>query len=125
LQLKTQTSEQGFRGPNFRRIGGLIAALIDRKTNNTAILDGEVAVPDQRGVTHIDNLTMARHAPERLAFFAFDLLWLNGEDLRRPLLERKAKLAKLFRRAPERVVYRDYWHGDGRDLLDTAAPVSP
>jgi hypothetical protein len=83
LQLKTQTSEQGFRGPNFRRIEGSNCPTIDRKTNNTAIFDGEVAVPDQRGVTHIDNLTMARHAPERLAFFAFDLLWLNGEDLRR------------------------------------------
>ena len=84
----------------------------------TAILDGEAAVPDQRGVTHIDHLNAARDAPERLAFFAFDLLWLNGEDLRRrPLLERKATLTKLLRRAPERVVYSDHWSGDGRDLF--------
>jgi bifunctional non-homologous end joining protein LigD len=64
---------------------------------STAIIDGEVAVPDERGVTHIDNLSETRHAPERLAFFAFDLLWLNGEDLRRsPLIARKARLAKLL-----------------------------
>ena len=56
---------------------------IDRKTNNTAIFDGEAAVPDQRGVTHIDNLTMARHAPERLAFFAFDLLVKTSADVGR------------------------------------------
>ena len=66
------------------------------------------------------SIISTRHgdAPERLAFFAFDLLWLNGEDLRRrPLLERKATLAKLLRRAPERVVYSDHWSGDGRDLF--------
>jgi hypothetical protein len=37
----------------------------------------------ERGVTHIDHLNAQRHAPERLAFYAFDLLWLDGEDLRR------------------------------------------
>ena len=95
-----------------------IAELIRQIPVKTAIVDGEVAVPDERGVTHIDHLNAARDAPERLAFFAFDLLWLNGEDLRRrPLLERKATLAKLLRRAPERVVYSDHWTGDGRDLF--------
>ena len=65
------------------------------------------------------SIISTRHgdAPERLAFFAFDLLWLNGEDLRRrPMLERKARLAKLLRRAPERVVFSD-WNGGGRDLF--------
>jgi bifunctional non-homologous end joining protein LigD len=28
---------------------------------STAIIDGEVAVPDERGVTHIDNLSETRH----------------------------------------------------------------
>jgi bifunctional non-homologous end joining protein LigD len=84
----------------------------------TAILDGEVAVPDERGVTHIDQLRLARHAPERLAFYAFDLLWLDGQDLRRrPLLDRKAQLAMLLARAPERIVYSDHLAGDGGKLF--------
>jgi bifunctional non-homologous end joining protein LigD len=50
------------------------------------MLDGEIAVPDdERGVTHIDALTEAlrRRRPERLAYFAFDILHLDGHDLRR------------------------------------------
>jgi hypothetical protein len=36
---------------------------------------------------------------------------------RRPLLKRKANLAKLLRRAPQRLVYSDHWCGDGRELF--------
>ena len=49
------------------------------------VLDGEVAVADERGVTHLDTVSDAisgRHA-ERLAYLAFDLLHLGGHDLRR------------------------------------------
>jgi bifunctional non-homologous end joining protein LigD len=90
----------------------------------TAIIDGEVAVPDERGVTHIDHLSTALHSPEHLAFYAFDLLWLDGEDFRRrPLIERKAKLARLLARAPERIVYSDHWTGDGRALFRKVGEV--
>jgi bifunctional non-homologous end joining protein LigD len=49
-----------------------------------AVLDGEITAPDERGVTHLDDLTDAIHKrrPERLAYFAFDLLHLDGHDLR-------------------------------------------
>jgi bifunctional non-homologous end joining protein LigD len=95
-----------------------IAAWLGQLPVNTAILDGEVAVPDERGVTHIDHLNAARRAPERLAFFAFDLLWLDGQDLRRrPLLERKARLVRLLRRGPERLIYSHHWNGDGLALF--------
>jgi hypothetical protein len=48
------------------------------------IIDGEIAVPDKRGVTHIDLLTQAMRQcrPERSAYFASDLLHLDGHDLR-------------------------------------------
>ena len=38
------------------------------------VLDGEIAVPDDQGVTHIDALTEAlrQRRPDRLAYFAFD-----------------------------------------------------
>jgi bifunctional non-homologous end joining protein LigD len=46
------------------------------------VLDGEIAVPDERG-THIDALSEAisERRPECLAYFAFDLLHLDGHDL--------------------------------------------
>jgi ATP-dependent DNA ligase len=44
------------------------------------VLDGEIAVPDDRGVTHISDLqdAIAGRRRERLAYFAFDLLHLDG-----------------------------------------------
>ena len=63
------------------------------------VLDGEIAVPDDRGVTHLDALSEAisdRRA-ERLAYFAFDLLHLDGHDLRRcPIEDRKMLLRDIL-----------------------------
>jgi bifunctional non-homologous end joining protein LigD len=65
------------------------------------VLDGEIAVPDDRGVTHLDALSEAisdRRA-ERLAYFAFDLLHLDGHDLRRcPIEDRKMLLRDILER---------------------------
>ena len=64
----------------------------------SAIIDGEVVVQDERGVSDFEALKSAiRWSPQSLVFCAFDLLHLNGKDLReRPLLERKAKLEELI-----------------------------
>jgi len=51
-------------------------------------------------------------------FIAFDLLYLNGKDLRPlPLIERKAALKKLLRRKRSRILYLDHIEGDGRLLF--------
>ena len=61
----------------------------------TLVLDGEIAVPDEKGVTHLDQLSEAlrlRQA-DQLAYFAFDLLHLDGHDLCPcPIEDRKALL---------------------------------
>ena len=64
----------------------------------SAILDGEVIVQDERGASDFDALMSAiRWHPHKLIFYAFDLLHLDGEDLRdRPLIERRAKLRELL-----------------------------
>jgi bifunctional non-homologous end joining protein LigD len=70
-----------------------------RKFNcGSAILDGEVIVQDERGVSDFDALMSAiRWQPHKLIFYAFDLLHLDGKDLRdRPLLERRARLRQLL-----------------------------
>ena len=61
--------------------------------------------------------------PHRLVFFAFDLLHLDGEDLRaRPLQERKARLAELVGPAdpfcPIQVC--EHYNGNGGLLLKAA-----
>jgi bifunctional non-homologous end joining protein LigD len=63
----------------------------------SAIIDGEVIVQNKHGVSDFDALKSAiRWRPQSLILCAFDLLHLNGKDLRdRPLLERRAKLKEL------------------------------
>ena len=49
----------------------------------SAIIDGEVIVTDEKGASHFPSLPEAiRTQPSRLVFVAFDLLHLDGEDLR-------------------------------------------
>ena len=86
------------------------------------VLDGEIAVPDERGVTHIDLLQDAfgKHGADRLTYFAFDLLYLDGHDLRRcPIEERKALLRQVLDDAGcERIVYVDHIVGRGAQLFE-------
>jgi bifunctional non-homologous end joining protein LigD len=64
------------------------------------VLDGEIAVPDEKGATHIGDLQddIAQGRSDRLAYFAFDLLHLDGHDLRGcPIEERKALLERVIK----------------------------
>jgi bifunctional non-homologous end joining protein LigD len=91
------------------------------------VLDGEIAVPDERGVTHLDALTdaLAGGRSERLAYFAFDLVYLDGHDLRRcPIEERKALLRQVLDEArSERIVYVDHVIGCGRQLFEAVQQI--
>jgi bifunctional non-homologous end joining protein LigD len=88
------------------------------------ILDGEIAVPNKTGLTHLDWLHDARtrRRPDLLAFIAFDLLYLDGFDLRRcPIEERLALLDQLVRDAGcPRVVVAGYEIGQGSELFAAA-----
>ncbi len=68
----------------------------------SAILDGEVYLPDARGAADFSGLPAAiRWRPQDLIFVAFDLLHLDGEDIRgRPIESRRAMLADLLESAP-------------------------
>jgi hypothetical protein len=66
--------------------------MIKQLSARQAIVDAEVAVPAERGVTNISLLddALAAGSLDRLAFYEFDLLVLNDKDLRsKPLAERK------------------------------------
>jgi bifunctional non-homologous end joining protein LigD len=53
------------------------------KLCESALIDGEMVVQDEHGITDLYALRSAIYtAPHRLAFFAFDLLHLDGQDLR-------------------------------------------
>ena len=57
-------------------------------------------------------------------FYAFDLLWLNGEDLRGlPLLQRKRRLRKLIGRRHSRLLYLDHLETNGSGLFRKACEL--
>src|SRR5438876_9612603 len=80
-----------------------------------AVLDGEVACVDGFGRSVFNDLLFRRG---ECLFFAFDLLCLNGEDLRNlRLIERKSRLKRLLRRKASRILYVDHVESQGRALF--------
>ena len=64
-----------------------------------AQFDGEIAVADEKGHTDFGALqnALADGDNSRMRYYIFDLLSLNGEDLKKsPLLERKQKLKSVL-----------------------------
>jgi DNA ligase D-like protein (predicted ligase) len=62
----------------------------------SAVIDGEVVVQDSGGRSDFTAVRDAiRWHPGRLLFFAFDLIFLNGEDLRDAPLEERRDLLRI------------------------------
>jgi bifunctional non-homologous end joining protein LigD len=82
-----------------------------------AIIDGELVCLDAEGRSIFNELLFRRGSP---IFYAFDLLYLNGRDLRQlPLIERKEKLREVIERSklPD-VICGKYVEGRGVDLFN-------
>jgi bifunctional non-homologous end joining protein LigD len=110
-------------GRDYTRTMAPIAEALAKLQCRDAIIDGEVAAPDENGVTRVGDVRSALHHPERLAYFAFDLLWLEGEDLRAlPLLERKRRLEGLISGSDDpRLLYVEHVPAEqGQSLYDAA-----
>jgi bifunctional non-homologous end joining protein LigD len=66
-----------------------------------AVLDGEVVALDAQGRSRFQLLQNAGRNSARLLYCVFDLLYLDGKDLRgKPLLERKAELERILPKSP-------------------------
>ena len=93
---------------------------------DSAILDGEAVVllPDGRSSFQALQQAFSGRPPGPLVYFVFDLLEIDGEDLRRrPLIERKQRLADLLRRRRRGstvIRYSDHVQGQGRKVLADA-----
>lgn len=86
------------------------------------ILDGELTALDDKGAPSFSALqsAIARNRTAALVYFAFDLLAVDGDDLRSlPLLARKDRLQRLLRRLPKssRIRYVDHLTGDSATIL--------
>lgn len=74
---------------------------MQRLKAKSAVLDGEVIAVDEEGRASFQNLQNRSSAnPGQIIYYAFDLLHLDGQDLRhRPLIQRKEMLHKLVNRS--------------------------
>ncbi|HET9848472.1 MAG TPA: non-homologous end-joining DNA ligase [Candidatus Dormibacteraeota bacterium] len=92
-----------------------IAEALAELSVTAAYLDGELCgvLPDGRTAFNlVQNAADTRNGS--LVFFLFDLLFLDGEDLRAsPLVERKARLESLLADAPPCLQYTDHQLGHG------------
>jgi bifunctional non-homologous end joining protein LigD len=90
---------------------------------SSAIIDGEIVVPAADGTTDFSVLqNELKGKSTRIVMVAFDLLYLNGYDLRKlPLTERKAHLKKLI--AKTDIQYSESFETDGREIYAHACKV--
>jgi bifunctional non-homologous end joining protein LigD len=95
----------------------LVAAAMELPAG-AALLDGEVVVLDERGRSSFQLLQQLGASRRGLAFFAFDLLALDGEDLKPlPLQERKRRLETLIGPRAAAIRYTPHFDTDGATVL--------
>ena len=103
-------------GNTFRGFAELGTWLAEHLKVESAVIDGEIACIDGEGRPIFKDLLFRRST---CLFVAFDLLYLNGKDLRPlPLIERKRHLRKLIRRKRSRLLYLDHIENDGQLLFE-------
>lgn len=99
----------------YKRFEPVCDSIATALGSRDAILDGEIVCLAEDGRALFKNLMYRRGEPY---FYAFDLLWLDGEDLREcPLIERKRILRKIVPRHGSRLLYVDHVAGRGEDLF--------
>jgi bifunctional non-homologous end joining protein LigD len=89
----------------------------------SAIIDGEVVVPAHNGTTDFSVLqNELKGKSTKIVLVAFDLLYLNGYDLRKlPLIERKKHLKKIIDGTD--LQFSESFEVDGPDMFAHACKV--
>lgn len=106
-----------------RRFPDVADSLIDWAGGRAMILDGEMAITDILGRTDFQALQNFMKNPQakNLTYIVFDLLALDGTDLReRPLIDRKETLEILMEDAPKNLHYSRHVYGNGKESFRAA-----
>ncbi len=113
------------QGQNWTDQFADIAHTAEQLAVHEAIIDGEAVVPGKRGVPDFQALRRALgKRSSGLIYVAFDLIYLDGFDLREvPLIERKRTLERLLAAAPDVFVYLGYLDADGRTVYQRACAL--
>jgi len=110
-------------GNDFTRRFPLAATAITALPVRSCLIDGEAIATDASGLAVFDLIRRQRHGAQA-TLCAFDLLELDGEDLRRlPIEERKRRLARLLRRPHHGIVLNEHYDGDGAIIFANACKL--
>ena len=96
----------------YKRTIQALSALMVR----SAYIDGELCALNGDGVPAFSRLqaAMDEGRTDQLIFFAFDLLYLNGESMtKQPLIKRKERLERVFKWEISGLRYSEHVAGDG------------
>jgi bifunctional non-homologous end joining protein LigD len=105
-------SRNDFKFPHWPKLCAWIAENLRVKN---AVLDGELACLDEQGRSQFDDLLFRKKQP---IYYAFDLIWWDGADLRDvPLLKRKEYLKSRLPTEPMQILYADHVEDRGIDLF--------
>jgi bifunctional non-homologous end joining protein LigD len=110
-------------GNDFTPRFPLIVEALARMHSRSCIVDGEAVACDNNGVASCD-LVRHHRANDSVFLYAFDLIELNGDDLRRdPLEVRKATLASILAKARRGIRFNEHIEGDGPTVFAHACKM--
>ncbi len=110
-------------GHDFSERFPLIMAAVAALPAQSCVLDGEAIACDERGLSVFEMIRRRQH-DGAVSLCAFDLLQLDGEDLRRdPIEVRKATLKGLLRRARPGVAFNRHFEADGTIVYEQACAL--
>src|SRR5215472_6758053 len=110
-------------GNDFTARFPLIASAVAALQTGPCMIDGEAIVCDENGLAVFD-LIRGHGSKTSAVLCAFDLLELDGKDLRRePIEKRKALLAKLLRGAHLSIVLNEHFEEDGAAVYRAACQL--
>jgi bifunctional non-homologous end joining protein LigD len=109
-------------GKDWTERFGVVADALARLPVREAVVDGEIVVMRRDGVTSFQALqNWLSAARGELLYYLFDVLELDGEDLRQlPLEERKERLAGLLAGCEDPLRYSDHVAGRGESFYREA-----
>ena len=100
-------------GNDMTRRFPLIAEALTGLRSRSCIIDGEAVACDDNGLASFELIRYRQHDGD-VFLYAFDLIELNGDDLRRdPLQVRKATLASILGKASTGIWFNEHIEGDG------------
>jgi bifunctional non-homologous end joining protein LigD len=112
-------------GLDWTKRFSLIAGALD--IPGEAIIDGEVVVTHE-GRTNFSELQaeLAAGRQDRLVYYAFDLLWRNGDLRNLPQIERKQALLELLGENDIElpILYSEHLTSDGQKMFEHAAKLN-